>query len=298
MRRLLLSFFLIISFNSSQAQEFVNTLLEDDFSPKQDIIATLLHESFSPNKFIQINKIQHQETWQYKENKNGHTDSVLLETIDYQYNNIGQIAQEEKNNKLNFSTYKYLYSYNQQGLPEKKTDYAYFHDKLPIKDYITITEFAYDNLGQITLNITYGADSIFHYSQKREYDSNGNILKITRNSENKFLYTTHVFHYSKDGDLEKLDFIAPDKHINYSYILKIDTANDKKIITVLRDSKPFLMYKYNSIQQRLQTVNYDYKGDDPRDLLTKIIYNPNGTVNTKLFYMNSELQTVHKFFYK
>ncbi|SEP22242.1 hypothetical protein [Mucilaginibacter sp. OK283] len=216
MRKFLLLFILLNSFNNLWAQyrsdlqgtpQFIRNLLQDDFEPKQTIVETLLHESFSPDKFIQVNNIKHQETWQYVENKTGATDSTLFETIDYQYNSAGQILQEEKCNKLNSSTYKYLYIYNSLGLIEKRTDYVKFDHKGPLKDYVSITEFAYNNSGQLTLNISYDTDSVFNYSQKREFDSQGNILKIARNSENKYLYISNIFHYN-NGNLEKIDFIG------------------------------------------------------------------------------------------
>ncbi|WP_143065480.1 hypothetical protein [Mucilaginibacter sp. OK283] len=67
---------------------------------------------------------------------------------------------------------------------------------------------------------------------------------------------------------------------------------------MLREGAPFRSFKYNNLQQCVQKVKYDYKGDEPFDVITKIIYNPNGTVNTKLFYVNNEFKASQKIFYK
>ncbi len=279
----------------------------------QDVLSRLLHEDFSPDKFIQINKITHHEIWSYKDNSKGTIDSTLVYFYDYTYNKDGFIEKVDNYNeediadmkkakplvdKKKFVSEKYVFEYNDVGKVKKKETSFYFHGKLPIKDWSTVTEFTYDNQGNLVLDISYNPkDSVFSYSQKREYTVDSKLLRIARNSGNKFFYISHVFHYDSNGNLQKLDFMGPEKRVNYSYTFKMDTIANLKVVLVLRDNRPFHKYKFNNYLQFMEIADYDYKDDDEILQIEKLIFNPDGTINTNFKYRNGKLEFMYKHFY-
>jgi len=303
MQRFTILLFLIICTNVLQAQ---------------DIVKLLLREKNSPDLTIARNHIKHHEIWQYKEGSKG-VDSQLVESHNYLYNSDSLLVEDDnatihvvemltnrpktENPFKSFTGLKFIYGYDEQGRVVRNR-VEYFEPAAQLRSFKSNSGFAYDSLGNLTDDMSYNViDSTLIATQHRIYE-NGRLVKIIKNSQSKDAFMSHLLQYDNNGYLIKFNVLGP-KGFNrypfaYSYDIETDTTTQNWIIiTAIREKKVYRRYKFfkNGLLTELNSYEPASDNNGINVIKEKFFFNPDGTMNTSIKFVNDVLAVSYKYFY-
>jgi hypothetical protein len=282
MRKLLLSLILLSCFTGLQAQDIINTFLGKDLLP---------------DKYIQANKITRQDIYEYTLTRKGIADSVFLGAINYYYNHDRRLAEEVYFDRNNFLFKKNIYSFNIYGSVSKKVQHSYWQNKL-IRERKETLEFGYDTAGRITEDVSYDSDTLFVTTQKREYNGNGDLYKISQKTNKDAYYITNLASYDNDHNLANIDYLSSQKRINYTYVFTTDfLPNGDKVLHLSKNNDEFCTYKFNKYEQFIEWGSFKREGLSKTTYVQKVTYSADGVPYAFIFYVNGKMKKMYKFYY-